>query len=135
MELTHFEWKKEYSVNVELFDAQHQMLIKTIDDLYQAIAKGEGKEFLEKVFNNLNIYANKHFSDEEKYFKEFNYPEADTHIALHEKFKKDILEMEAKAVSEASSFEILFFLENWWVNHIMDVDKKYSDFFNKHGLK
>lgn len=131
---THFEWKEEYTVKVKIFDEQHQKLIQTIDDLYQAILKSEGKEVLKKVFESLNEYAKNHFATEEKYFDELKYPEAATHKALHEKFKKDIAEMEFHSAGDDTPFDVLFFLENWWINHILDVDKKYSNFFNEHGL-
>ena len=134
MENVHFEWKKEYSVHVSMLDGQHQQLIKIIDDLYQAILKNQGKEALNKVFTGLGEFADLHFATEEKYFNEFGYPEAETHVALHKKFRKDFLAMEAKSAGEASPYDVLFFLENWWINHIMDIDKRYSDFFNEHGL-
>jgi hemerythrin-like metal-binding protein len=134
MDTSHFEWKEEYSVKVALFDEQHKQLIKTVDDLYQAIFASKGKEVLSKVFASLDNYANIHFSDEEKYFQEFGYPDAATHKDLHEKFKKDIAVLEEKASDEAAPYEVLFFLENWWINHIMDIDKRYSVFFNSKGL-
>ena len=135
MEKVHFEWKDEYSVHVKLLDGQHQKLIKTIDDLYQAILEGKDKEALGKIFLSINEYANAHFSSEEKYFIEFDYSEAAVHEALHEKFKKDVREMESRINDKNfSALELLVFLENWWVNHIMDVDKRYSEFFNSKGL-
>ena len=134
MDIAHFEWKEEYSVKVKLFDEQHQILIKTIDDLFQSILKSEGKEVLTKIFADLNDYADIHFTAEQKYFQEFDYPEASAHTALHENFKKDLLTMETQTADENTPFKVLFYLENWWINHIMDTDKKYSEFFNKHGL-
>ncbi len=109
MDTSHFEWKEEYSVKVKLFDEQHQKLIKTVDDLYQSIFNGEGKAALAKIFASLNEYSSVHFADEEKYFQEFDYPEAEMHTALHEKFKKDVVIMETKLANENTSFELFFF--------------------------
>ena len=134
MDIVHFEWKKEYSVKVKLLDEQHQQLIQTIDGLYQAILQNRGTEALNAVFANLNNYANVHFAEEEKYFKEFNFPETAAHTSLHSNFKKEILEMEKTSVDDNAPLKLFFFLENWWINHIMDIDKRYSDFFNEHGL-
>ena len=135
MNTTHFEWKDEYSVNVKILDEQHKQLFKTVDSLYQSILEKKEKEKLSEIFEQLNKYAQYHFSTEEKYFKEFNYEEADAHIALHEKFKKNISEMEAKINDENfNTFDLLDFLEDWWVSHILNADKKYSKNFNEHGL-
>jgi len=134
--MVHFEWKPEYSVNVKILDEQHQKLIKTIDSLYQSILNSETKEYLLEVFKQINEYTKDHFALEEKYFKDFDYKEADIHTAVHEKFKKDILDMETQINDEKfSSLKLLIFLENWWINHILDMDKKYVENFNHHGLK
>jgi len=131
----HFEWKKEYSVNVEIMDAQHRQLFKIVDNLYQAILSGNGKGILPEIFKQLNDYTNFHFGSEEKYFKDFGYSEATSHIAIHKQFKRDLSQMEGKVNDkDFNAFELLDFLENWWVNHVLDIDKKYSKTFNEHGL-
>jgi len=135
MPTTHFEWRDEYSVNVKLIDQQHKKLIKTIDDLYQSILANKAKKEISEIFRQLNMYSNYHFFTEEKYFKEFNYEGTDSHMAIHKKFKKDVAEMEYRLKDEDfNAFELLSFLQDWWVNHILNVDKKYSKNFNQHGL-
>jgi len=135
MSTTHFEWKEEYSVNVKLLDEQHKQLIKVVDDLYQSIMEKKEKDFISQIFDRLNDYATGHFFAEEKYFKEFGYQQAGEHIAQHEKFKVDLARMEdQEKEGKFDIFELLFYLENWWINHIIDMDKRYSQFFNEHGL-
>jgi hemerythrin-like metal-binding protein len=136
MASSHFEWKEEYTVNVKIIDEQHKKLISIIDELYQSILQKMDKNILAELFKQLNDYSKYHFGTEEKYFQEFNYPDAFAHIAVHEKFKKDIVEMEDKMNTDHfNPFELLVYLENWWINHILDVDKRYSQNFNEHGLK
>ena len=136
MENIHFEWKSEYSVHVVLIDNQHKGLIEIIDDLYQSIMKNNTKEIISSIFERLNAYAIYHFGTEEKYFKEFDYPDAPKHIIEHEQYKKDVVKMEEDEKNgKTDGLELFFYLENWWINHILNVDKKYSEFFNEHGLK
>jgi len=135
MDKEHFEWKDEYSVNVRIIDEQHKKLIETIDKLFQSIMLQKEKEYLSEIFKELNEYINTHFSTEEKYFKDFNYEGAAVHTALHDNFREDTSKMEARINNtDFQVFELLFFLENWWINHILDVDKRYSKNFNEHGL-
>lgn len=136
MNSIHFEWRKEYSVGVKEIDAQHKGLIKVMDDLYQSANKKNSREIIFKTLKKLEDYAKYHFDTEEKYFKKFKYKFSKAHSAQHNKFKKDIAKM-AKLAKEGKLgfFELLFFMENWWLNHILSSDKKYSEFFNGHGLK
>lgn len=39
------------------------------------------------------------------------------------KYKADILKMESLAKEgKLDNFELLFYLENWWINHILNFD-------------
>jgi len=135
MEKIHFEWKKEYSVNVDEIDSQHKELIKIVDDLYQSIMEKSSGDIIAKTLKKLNDYSKYHFGTEEKYFKEFNYKDMAGHTAEHKKFEEDILGMTELANNDKLDvFELLFYLENWWINHILNSDKKYSEFFNEKGL-
>lgn len=135
MATIHFEWKPGYSVNVKILDEQHKKLFETVDNLYQSILGGKGKQNLPEIFKQLNEYVNIHFVTEEKYFKQFGYEESDEHMAIHEKFRKDLSAMEAHADDEDfNAVKLLNFLENWWIDHVLDVDKRYSKNFNDHGL-
>lgn len=131
----HFEWKKEFSVNVKILDEQHKELFNALDNLYHSILEGRGKEVLPKTFEQLDKYTTEHFATEEKYFNEFNYEGAADHVAKHTEFKNDVAEIKSKAGDrDFNALELLVFLENWFINHILDTDKKYSKTFNKHGL-
>ena len=135
MKNVHFEWKDDYNVHVALIDGQHKELIKIIDDLYQSILQKNSNEIISQIFDRLNAYAIYHFGTEEKYFKEFGYPHATEHMDEHEKYKTDITKMEQdEKDGKLEALQLLMYLENWWVNHILNVDKKYSEFFNEHGL-
>ena len=130
-------WDNSYSVNVNEIDNQHQKLFDLINNLYDAMKKGSGKEILPSIINELYEYVEKHFSTEEKYFDRFNYPESETHKIEHYNFLKKVTEFK-KGYEEnqlALTVDVITFLQNWLVTHIKVVDKKYSQFFNENGLK
>lgn len=130
-------WDNSFSVNVKEIDEQHQRLFDLINSLYEAMKKGQGKEILPKIIDELFHYVEKHFSTEEKYFDKFNYPESESHKLEHYNFLKKVSEF--KKSYEASqiglTIDIITFLQEWLVRHIKVVDKKYSAFFNENGLK
>jgi hemerythrin-like metal-binding protein len=132
----HFVWGPELSVNVKLIDEQHKKFVQMLDDYYQAILKGRGKQELLKLFEDLDNYSNYHFATEEKYFDEFNFEGSAEHKAEHNNFRAKVADIKkrADAGEEQISTEIIDFLEDWLVKHVNGLDKKYTKCFNEHGL-
>jgi hemerythrin len=135
-----FEWKDEYSVGVEEINTQHKKIIGLINDLDAAVHAGNTKEDLDKIINDLNDYAKFHLATEEKYFDEFNYPDKEEHKKRHDTYVIKVTDFDdkIKKLDENGAiklaFEMIDFLEDWWVNHILYEDKKYTKTFNDHGL-
>ena len=130
------EWKDEYSVSVSGFDSQHKKLINLINDLHSAMSNGKGKDILGKTLDELVSYTVFHFASEEKMMKEHNYSCYSIHKIEHEKLAKQVIEFQGnlKSGEYVIPQEVLLFLKNWLVNHIMGTDKKYSGFFNSKGV-
>jgi hemerythrin len=129
-------WHPSFSVQVEELDEQHQLLVKMINDLYDAMNVGKDKQILGKLINQLVIYATMHFAREEHYFEKYEYPEIDFHKEEHDDFEDKVSEFERDFLngSQNLSHEIMGFLGKWLVNHIMGSDKKYGPWFNDRGL-
>jgi hemerythrin len=131
------KWEPIYSVNVEELDEQHKKMFEIINRVYGLAEKSlENKKSLE-IIEELKEYGNHHLSTEEEYFKKFNYPEANSHIAQHNDYKKRILEMEKsqKDLEGKRAYkELSEFLRDWWLGHIQNMDQEYSGFFNQNGL-
>src|SRR3989344_4665653 len=130
-------WVEDYSVGVKEFDEQHKKMFVIINNLYDAMHASVIDDELREFINELVSYANYHFSTEEKYFAEFDYPEKEAHIKAHDFYRAKVSEFvkEFEEHKKFLSFEILDFLEDWWLGHVITVDKKYTSFFNAHGLQ
>jgi hemerythrin len=131
------KWESIYSVNVEELDEQHKKMFEIINRVF-----GLGEDSIKskkslEIIKELKEYGDYHLSTEEKYFKKFNYPEADSHVAQHDNYRKIILEIEKNlqgpGVKKAFK-ELKDFLRDWWLGHIQGADQEYSEFFNKNGL-
>lgn len=124
-------WQDINSVNIRELDEHHKFLVGLINRLNKDISPKEVGEIIRK----LDDYASYHFAAEEKYFEEFNYPEAETHIQTHQFFKDKIKIFEEKYDKGGLTLEELMeFLSKWWINHINHTDLKYSDFLNQKGV-
>lgn len=130
-------WHPNFSINIEEIDKQHQLLVKMINDLYDAMNAGEEKAVLQKLINRLNIYAAMHFAKEEHYFDTFGYPETELHKKEHSDFEEKVLDFENdfNEGSQSLSIEIVNFLGDWLVGHIQGSDKKYASFLNQRGIE
>ena len=132
-----FEWKEEYSVGVELIDTQHKMFVGILNDLYAAIMAQKEDLILDDIFDQLVKYTEFHFQTEERYFDEFHYEGSEEHKAEGARLGADIAGLREKKEGrrKRSPFERRDFLEAWLIEHIMDMDKKYTTCFHEHGLK
>jgi hemerythrin len=130
-------WTSDNSVGVKEFDAQHQKIFFLVNNLYDLMTQSKAQTEIDKVLSELADYAKYHFQAEEKYFAMFNYEGKDGHVLQHEAYKEKIgrfIDESKKEEGVVLSYDILDFLEDWWLNHINIEDKKYTQCFNSHGL-
>jgi len=129
------QWKDEYSVNVKLIDDQHKNFIKILNKIYDSLDNMQSAN-LNIIFIELISYINYHFTTEEKYFEIFDYEGKTEHEADHNKFRKKINELRQNFHENkvALTLDLADYLEDWLLNHINGMDKKYTKCFNDHGL-
>ena len=130
------EWSDDFSVGVKLFDEQHKRLISIVNKLIDASNATVDSEIISEILTEMTDYALTHFKDEEKYMKEYDYPEYEAHKKQHKEFlKKTIAFCDATIYKDRTvPQKILIYLTDWWVNHIQKVDKQYGTFFNQEGV-
>jgi hemerythrin len=131
------EWEDKYSVGVEELDNQHKRMFAVINELLDSINTNSTEEHLGNIIEALIKYKMFHFETEEKYFKEFNYDGATEHIQKHKEFNDKLNQLKEKypEYSIEFAFELVDFLEDWLINHLMIIDQKYIKCFHEHGLK
>jgi len=59
--MIYFRWNEKYSVGIAEIDAQHRHLVKMVNDLYEAMYAGQGREALGKILSGLIRYTQTHF--------------------------------------------------------------------------
>jgi len=104
-------------------DTQHQMLFKLIDEIKQ-------EPFNPNVFEQLNLYAEHHFSLEEAYMVQLNYPRREAHITAHNRFREELAQLDSQpgTLSPAVRQSLSLFLEEWLKRHIFGIDKDLEQF-------
>jgi len=124
------DWNDSYSVKNSDMDEQHKKLIDIINKLFKSFKEGNAQEILSEILNEMINYANFHLNSEEKLLFKYDYPEKDNHEALHQEFrnKTDELKSILHKKDDGTHYQLIEYLKNWWTNHILVEDMKYSDF-------
>ena len=86
------EWDDKYSVGISRIDDEHKQFIDIINKAIATKKHNDDPEELKKVLHSITRYAITHFSTEENYMIEFNYPEYQYHKEEHHDFSKKVIE-------------------------------------------
>lgn len=129
-----YEMKPEYYTGIDAIDREHTRLFELAEETYQLL----NDDFLQDKTDNLIHliselinYTRTHFSHEEEYQRSINYAKIEEHIALHRKFEDKLMEFDFDSLGDDFTSqnetveELLGFLTQWLVTHIMNVDMLY----------
>lgn len=117
-------WNGALATGYPEIDEQHRKLIDLANRLNEAMQRGEARSEIGAVLEDLIKYTTFHFEFEENLMKKAGYPELFQHQQEHKKLVNDVLARKARFDSgSALSSELLSFLRDWLVNHIMKTDK------------
>jgi hemerythrin len=131
-----FTWSNSYSVGVQQFDGEHQQLFRIMNELYDGMMAGKGKDVLDGVLQKLIRYTEQHFSGEEGIMKSKGYAELQAQIEQHRQFTTKMKDFQSqfRAGAVALSVPLLDFLRDWLTKHIAGADKRYTTYLNSKGV-
>jgi hemerythrin len=131
------QWSPRYDVNVSVIDAQHRRLVKMINELYVAMVERRASEAVRQTVDQMVDYARDHFALEEAHMEEHAYPDLERHQAEHAKFARKAVELQQRlaAGTLVLSLEVVGYLRDWLMNHIVRSDKRLGSFLNSRGVK
>lgn len=128
-------WNANFLTGVDEIDDQHRILVNTLNEANAKLEGNTSAEFLEQITRDLLSYALYHFETEEELMKEYGYSEertddADSHLQQHRSFSAKVVAVRdgLKAGILISREDLLSFLNNWLVNHILNTDKRLGTF-------
>jgi hemerythrin len=130
-------WKEKYNVNIKEIDQQHKKLIDMINVLHDAIIRKEDKNIMAQIISDMRDYAFIHFKTEEKYFSLIGHKDAESHKAEHNFFLEhvEIFYEEFQNYDSSLAVEVMTFLKDWFINHIVQLDKTYAAKLFDNGIQ
>ena len=127
------QWTSSMDIGIGEIDSQHRMLVDYINDLHSAMSNHRSARELLEILHKLRDYTSTHFRDEEKRFVHTDYPTVKDHLQIHREFEAKVDEVERgiKKGTVTLSMDLLSFLKDWLVKHIMGMDAQYVPYVKK----
>ncbi|MGM0443319.1 MAG: bacteriohemerythrin [Fibrobacterota bacterium] len=129
-------WNESYSVGVERFDEQHKRIIALINRLIEAEQNHISAEDISDTLDAMTRYSSEHFTYEEELLKEYDYPKLENQEREHKAFIKKTVNfcMNTMVNKERVPEEMLSYLREWWINHILKEDMEYKEYLTNKGV-
>ena len=134
-DLDKITWTNEFSVGHKSLDDQHFKIVSYINELIDMPAITKQSLALEYITKML-LYSREHLDYEEQMLNYNYYPDASSHAVIHKFYVKKVENFLKMSFVDDYDFrsEVLNFLKEWWVYHILEEDMKYRPFIEGKGL-
>ena len=132
-----FEWQNKFSTGIDKFDDDHQYLFGLLNSFYDSFIERSHFEKLGTILDELVDYATYHMAAEEQWMKLNKYPKYAEHLTEHNFFAIRVKEIQGDFTvgRKTLSLEILAFMKNWLIGHILTTDADYGMFASKRQEK
>ena len=130
-------WDESFSVGVSKFDKQHKQIISIINTLNDQQNEGFDSKKVAKILNELTIFVHTHFKMEEQLLAEYGYPNISDQQKEHKEFRIKLANFCTDSMTAYTSIPInvLHYLKEWWVDHILVKDMQYRSFLTSRGVR
>jgi len=134
--MDHFVWKDNFSIGVEEIDDQHKLFLDYVNECYNAVCRDHESRVTEATIYDFKVYSATHFLFEEDLMKEKGYPERENHVKQHLFFESQIVDLENAHLrgSKRTLESLVVFLREWFLNHILEHDKKLAAFLKSRNF-
>lgn len=129
-------WTKEqFATNVSQHDQEHQTIFNMVNTLHES-AGGSDRGTTGKHLDALIAYVAEHFGAEESNMIKCSYADYQQHKLEHEKLVQTCVDLQKQfhAGKAEITRETTVFLADWLVNHIPNIDRRYSPAMNGAGI-
>lgn len=125
-------WQDKYALGVVKIDEQHRKLFEIAGEIEALLNDDfitDKYDDIVAILGELKDYTIQHFKDEEEFMLSHKFPMFLTHKMMHNDFVEKIESIDLSKVDNEQNLylkEILNFVAEWLVEHILVEDAKYS---------
>ena len=123
-------WSDDFSIGNTDIDIVHKDWVNIYNDLIEYTESKGNREAFAMILTKMTEYSLMHFKKEEEYMQKMNYPDLADHKRHHKDYiyKVAMYNIDLLGVNPPSKNEIISFIDNWLIDHILKIDKKYEDY-------
>lgn len=124
---TNFGWKEIYSLNNPSLDEEHKTLFEISEEAFTVVEPELKHKKIKDILGKLYEYMKTHFSHEEEYMQEINYPQFEMHKEIHENIVNTVNEFVKQLATlneDIFEKELARLIDGTIVHHIVQEDKK-----------
>lgn len=127
------DWNSAYSIGLDEIDDQHKVLFDIINGMWASVINREKGAPLLDALDELERYTVTHFTAEEAFMRSHGYSNFEVHKKQHDQFISRVRsERQSIEAGGPVSLDMINFLKDWLINHILVQDKAYAaEFKNK----
>ena len=132
------QWSEKFSAGVRELDQQHQQLIKLLNLLISTQGTiNTGSETISDTLMAMTRYAQAHFKAEERLMEAYGFPGLEEQKIQHRDFRIKTVSFSTATYYGVDRIpdDLLEYLVNWWVHHILEDDMAYRSFFKEKGVE
>ncbi len=127
------EWKKKYALGIPVVDTQHRQLFRLSNELDAELEAGIRSEEIDAMLIHMGEYAARHFTMEEKYMVESNYPglaeQQEAHRAFADRFVEIYEEFQKKGLNRELVDTLRRELTDWVRKHVTGLDQRFGTYY------
>jgi len=119
-------WEDSLSVGIDVIDEHHRYLFDLTNDLFEIVSQKRGASEVARVLKALSQYAQVHFRAEERMMEHYGYAAIDVQQHQHHAFEDRLQGFYDELHNNplTAQFEVLIYLRNWLVKHIVQEDAR-----------
>lgn len=127
--MTILAWDNSLDVKVEAMNRDHRAILDAMNAIHDAVSMGETGPAMNTRIQRLGEITSRHFADEEAFMRRTNFPDFETHQAIHRKLLNDFSDHAQRIASRGGKPgpDFFSFLRLWLSAHIKCIDRKYGD--------
>jgi hemerythrin len=126
-------WDTNLSIGIKEIDRQHKQLIAMLNQLIELEGVSVDSETISDTLTKMTDYADYHFTSEEQFMQEHAYPEYEIHKKEHVEFMRKTAELSLGTMMYKKTIpvELLTYLKEWLVEHIMASDRQIKTYIEQ----
>jgi hemerythrin len=128
-----FVWKDGFCTGIDAVDAQHRAFLQCLNECHESLTAKQGAGIDPELATLLQGYAATHFQLEEALMRSMNYPGVAAHADRHRFFEHQVSELD-RETGKATAGEMLIFLRDWFLRHILEEDRRFVPYVKFTGL-